>query len=304
MRESAGMFASFLLIRISHRSFVAQSDHRIHAHGASRRNAASGCGQADKNCGDGEKSERVARGDSKKQTVHEAREGGGRSESENCTQNSEPGSFAEHEAKDVARLGAESYTDTDFVSALRDGIGHHAVNANGCESQRDTCKNHHQRKIKFSRGYGCVHDVFHGEHSGGRDATIESPDLGFDLTRKFAGASRATNDERQPAFPRLVHLRIQIVNGGFLGLVQTKMFYVADHSDDGLPASGLVARPFDAGAEGVLVGEKLPDEGFIHNYDERSILAILSGKYASAKERNAHDRKIIAENCASLHCGL
>src|ERR1700728_1152508 len=304
MRESAGMFAPSLPIQELARSFVAQSDHRIHAHGTTRRDAASGCGYTNKNRGHGQKRERVARGNSKKQAVHEARESGGRNESENCTENSEPGSFAEHEANDIARLRAQSYANTDFMRALRDGIGHDSVNADGCEGEGHASENHHQRQIKFSRGDRGVHQVLHSEHAGRRDAAVEGPDLCFHLTSEFTGISRATHNERHPAFPRLAHLRIQVVNGGLLGLVQAEMFHVAYDTDNRFPASRLVARPFDARAEGVLTGEKLPDEGLVHNDGDGSIFAILSGECASAKERDAHDRKIVAEDGASLHGGF
>src|ERR1700733_11672399 len=82
------------------------------------------------------------------------------------------------------------------------------------------------------------------------------------------------------------------------------MFYVAHDSDNRFPMRGGVARPSYMCADGVLVREKVSNERFIHNHDNRSVFAILRGKVASAEQRDTDDGKIIAKDRARLDIGF
>src|ERR1700733_6389756 len=79
------------------------------------------------------------------------------------------------------------------------------------------------------------------------------------------------------------------------------MLYVADYTDNRFPVHGGFGCPSDARADRVLAREKFPGESFVDDHNNRSVRAILAGKFASAKKRNTHERKVIAEYRPSLN---
>src|ERR1700733_4108306 len=122
-------FASTLVL------FVAESDHGVNLHGATRGNeAGQGC-YGSKNERDGCEGNRIVRGNAEKQETDEARGGERTGYSNKQPSEREEQSFAQDHAKNCATRSAERDAYSDFVGSACDGIGNHAEDSGSGKNQ-------------------------------------------------------------------------------------------------------------------------------------------------------------------------
>src|SRR4051812_30251337 len=100
---------------MSSSSFYSQRLHRIDAGGAERRYETSQRGYAADEQGYAAIEPWVARAHFEKQSLHEARNGEGKTEADHEPDHRKPQSFSHHQADDIARGRAERETDAEFI---------------------------------------------------------------------------------------------------------------------------------------------------------------------------------------------
>src|SRR5262249_11245188 len=98
------------------------------------------------------------------------------------------------------------------------------------------------------RGY----DFGHGGDLRDGELVVDSGEL-LSRESKQSGRGRVTADDGvHPALPFIGSLRIEIVDGGLLGIARAEVADVADNADDGHPVGRFGAGPIDARAKRAL----------------------------------------------------
>ena len=102
-----------------------------------------------------------------------------------------------HEPIDLARARAESETNADLARAEANRVGHHAVNPDGREDEREQREHAEQRSPEFVSGDGILDQVAHRLH-------VRDGELGVDAVHDLAheaanvvGAGLGAHDHRE-----------------------------------------------------------------------------------------------------------
>src|ERR1700722_15008943 len=242
--------------------------------------------------------------DAEKQSGHELSEDGGASEADDGASRSEASGFAEGQAKNIGALSAQGEADAKFLGALGHGVCHDAKNSDGGEGECDGGENSEEGEVEFLRCGGKGDDGIHGADVGGRQGFVEGPDLLLGGGDNVCRITRAADDEGHPAFPGLAVLGVEVINCGFLGLVEAEMLYVAGDADDYFPVGRIIVGPADALADGILAREKSASEGLVDDGYGGGIGTIAGIEGAALENGNAHDLKIIAEYGTGFGVGM
>src|SRR5262249_56010087 len=96
-------------------------------------------------------------------------------------------------------LRAERDTDTDFARPLRDGISHHAVEAERGEQNGDGRKSGKQHRVKAARRDRIVEERFERRDVAQRLVLVDLLDLVFDRGHETGGGSPAFFEPGPPA---------------------------------------------------------------------------------------------------------
>ena len=103
----------------------------------------------------GGKRERIGRADAVEQRRHKPGDNNRSNNPEPDTQKREPSTLAKDEAKNVAAIRAERHADAEFLSALRDAVGDHAVNPDACKHERKRCEHAEYKHREARAGKRC-----------------------------------------------------------------------------------------------------------------------------------------------------
>jgi len=126
----------------------------------------------------------------------------------------------------------------------------------------------------------------------------------FDQREGRAWRSVTVHNDSHPALPFLSGLRIEIIDGGLLGLGGAEVLDVTHNTDDGHPVGRLGAGPIHAGADRILrreegLGERAVNDGHVQ------AAGVVSGvEIAACEQRDAHQAEVVASDAAGLYFRL
>src|SRR6266404_7139716 len=175
------------------------------------------------------------------------------------------------------------------MRALRDGIGHHAVNSHGGETERECGKGHQQRQIEARLNDGIREQLVHCADFVDGHVLVDREDLLADGVR-YAGWFKGR------AYGKIHTSEEGALREREIGLfasfhIRPIVFYVADYSDNGTPlrhqgfgiGNGING---DAFANGILVWPEPAHKISVHNRYERRISRVRISQEPSALQRN------------------
>src|ERR1700723_1813239 len=88
-------------------------------------------------------SPRIVGGDAPKLSGDDFSQGEAYEQAEDYSDGDEAEAHANNHLQNVGTFRAEGHANTDLLSALRGGVGEHAVNADGYQNQADRSEDHH-----------------------------------------------------------------------------------------------------------------------------------------------------------------
>src|SRR4029453_12711734 len=124
-------------------SLRGESNHRVEFRGTTRGQIAGEKRDDNKQKRNREIRRRIIWPHIEKQTCHDARETEGTGQSGDNTNGGQRHSLPNDQSEHITSLRAERHADADFLGALRDGVSHHAVDAERGEQERgeaEDCK--------------------------------------------------------------------------------------------------------------------------------------------------------------------
>jgi hypothetical protein len=127
---------------------IAEGNHGIDAHGATRGDVAGEQGDNEKHSGNGGESERIAGADAVEEARHQPRQSKGRKQTDYDAYEREAGSMREDQTHDVTPLRAKRDANADLVGLLRDGVGEDAINSNRRQKKRSDGENPQERRVE------------------------------------------------------------------------------------------------------------------------------------------------------------
>src|ERR1700751_3731810 len=298
-RDSCLSKPAFCSPAINPDSFVAQGGHGVNAGSASRGDVA---GRERDECKDSRshtEGKRVARLHVEEQAGHQTSERERGDEANRQTKGGEAAPFEKHLPKNIRGPSAERHADYEFVSPLRDSIGHHSIYADRCQSEREHRKDNEKRKIQTRLGDGIGDELLHGGDVVERQLLVHSEDLVADSTGNAGRVKRGAHDEghlarRESAEERLGVRQINLFPAFD---VERVMPHMPDDAYDGAPTRGPrldVGHGIDgyALADGVAMRPEAMREIRIDNGNERGARVIGIVQQAAAYERNLHRLKV------------
>src|SRR5215469_4512492 len=278
------------------RLFVAQGGHGIDLRGATSRRVAGKKGGQQENGSDGGESAVVDGADAVKQVFHHATDTPRTGQAEEDADHSEAEAFLQDHAENLLRTRAEGHAQTDFVSALRDGEGHDAINAEGGEDQGDEGKGAEENGAETIAPHRFVEHLIHGLDVGHGEVGVQGLDDGRDAGGGAGGIAEGTNSHVN-AWPRTLREGDNDFGAlAVLGIATPNIFVNSDY----LPGNGrakfckpgnqLLYR--DALGEGIDVGEIFADELSVHDGDGHTPRSIGFRERATARDANAESLEI------------
>src|SRR6185437_15275612 len=140
--------------------------HGIDAGSSMRRNVASQQRRNDEETRHDAKGGRVDRTDVEEERMHAPADKIGTDEAENEANGSEDDSLAQDKANDSTHACTQRHAQADFVRALRDGEGHHTVDAESGEQKRNTSEAAEKKSREPVARHRFLDDLIHRFHAG------------------------------------------------------------------------------------------------------------------------------------------
>ena len=110
--------------------------------------------------------------------------------------NRQPAAFADHHAHHVRRLRADRHAHADLVRALRDRIGDDAVDADGCQRERQAAEQREEQHVEPPIRCRIRQHLIHRRDVGDAELRVHRVD------RRARVARRRTRIVRRPQHPR------------------------------------------------------------------------------------------------------
>src|SRR6267143_269968 len=194
--------------------------------------------------------------------------------------------MAYHQTQHIAALRSERHANTDFMHAFGDRLAHHTIASHRGKHERERREGANEPKGQTARGHRFGNDLLHGAHVvHGKlriDLSDEATRRSIDRTR-IAVCAHGKPDVR----PGILRKRVVAFQGD--GFSEAIVHDVANHSDD---FRLLIIQEVEVLPQRILAGPQSFGELLIDDHDRSGIGVVACGKFAAAKQWNAHGLEI------------
>src|SRR5262249_7311358 len=164
----------------------------------------------------------------------------------------QPYSLSDYQPQHMAGLRSQRHANADLLRTLRDRVGHHAVDADGRQRQRQRGEPGEQEHHETPPGDGFREQVLHRRDVKDSLVTIYAADLVSNCTERLGRVTSSADGQREPGDGRLRYGKVAFHRALFVDAVLFDVAYAPDDSAPGLRMRRRTGE-FDAFAQWVFV---------------------------------------------------